>query len=160
MKKSSVDVNFSVDSLRFNFRVAAFVCYKDNILLSHTDDELDIWNMPGGRVKLGESTLEAIKRELDEELDLIDVNPKLIVVYENFFNWLDKYVQELDYIYKIDVDEKQFKRLENFLVKDSTNNERTCWFNKSQLKDIKCLPEIIYDLFDLPKDKIFHSVNK
>lgn len=41
--------------------------------------------MPGGRVHAGESTLNAIKRELIEELGLKDVTPKLIKVSEQFF---------------------------------------------------------------------------
>ncbi|MDE6583599.1 MAG: NUDIX domain-containing protein [Clostridia bacterium] len=159
MEKSSVDISFSVENSRFNFRVMAFICYKDNMLLSSADG-IDFCNMPGGRVKMGESTLEAIKRELYEELDLVEINPKLIAVYENFFTWKEKDVQELDFIYKIDVDEIQFKRLENFCVKDSTNNERTHWVKKSQLKDVVCLPEIIYDVFDLKTDRIFHGIKK
>ena len=57
------DVNFSVDANRFNFRVAGFIRIDDKILLQKSP-QMDFYNLPGGRVKFGESTVEAIIKEV------------------------------------------------------------------------------------------------
>ena len=71
------DVAVFVDGIKFNFRVSALIKNKGRYLLEKSI-KTDFLNMPGGRVLAGESTLDAIKRELEEELKLENVAPKLI----------------------------------------------------------------------------------
>ena len=60
------DVNFTFEDGRFNYRVAGLVVNGDKILLQ-TNPAVDFHNMIGGRVKLLESTTEALIRECNEE---------------------------------------------------------------------------------------------
>ena len=58
------------------FRFGAFALIfddRDRVLLCLRDD-LNIWNLPGGGVELGESPWEAVVREVEEEtgLELIE----------------------------------------------------------------------------------------
>ena len=50
---------------KFNFRVAVLIENKGRVLLETAGE---FWNMIGGRVQFGESSLDAAKRELKEEL--------------------------------------------------------------------------------------------
>ena len=77
------DVAVFVDGIKFNFRVSALIENKGRYLLEKSI-KTDFLNMPGGRVHAGESTLDAIKRELEEELKLENVAPKLIKISEYF----------------------------------------------------------------------------
>ena len=148
------DVNFSVDNNRFNYRVGAYISCKDKILLQRSF-KCDFYNLVGGRVKMGESTEEAIIREVKEELGLDVENPKLMVVAEMFFSWMDKNVQELLFVYKIDLDEDVCCKLNNAINLDS-KDEIIELIDVNDLKNIKCRPELIYDLINLDEDKITH----
>ncbi len=65
------------------FSVAAFVVIfdkKGRVLLSHRRD-VDLWNLPGGRVESGELPVEAAVRETQEETGLKIKIKELIGVY-------------------------------------------------------------------------------
>lgn len=66
-----------VGDTKFNFRVACILENNNRVLL-HKADIDNFWNMSGGRIKAGENSLCAIKREMEEELNVKLKNPKLI----------------------------------------------------------------------------------
>lgn len=82
-----MDIKFEVDNYKFNVRSSAIIKDKDNkkVILSNmrgiTDHEAFI--LPGGRPNLLEDTKQAIKREIEEELQL-ELDFKLVSVEENF----------------------------------------------------------------------------
>lgn len=58
----------------------AFIIWKDKILLFHRDNIQDIphpdcWSLPGGGLEKGETSLEALRRELVEE---VNYSPKVL----------------------------------------------------------------------------------
>lgn len=64
--------------------VRAILIKDDKILLvKHTYS--DSWFLPGGGMKKGETFENALKRELNEELDITVQNLKLHGVYNNFY---------------------------------------------------------------------------
>lgn len=151
------DISFLSDNNRFNFRVAGFVTYKDSILLVK-HDKCDFYNIPGGRVKMNESTFDAIKRELQEELGIEVKDPKLFYVFENFFYWIDKNVQELLFVYHVELENNSPLLKERIFINKDNNEEKLYWKNFDELKNIKCLPEIIYDFPKMNLNEITHLV--
>src|SRR5690349_19597386 len=69
---------------RFNHR-AVGVCADDGHVLLHRSVNDDFWSLPGGRIELGESSSQAIVREMREELGLDAHTERLLWVVENFF---------------------------------------------------------------------------
>ena len=66
---------------------ARAILVKDNkvLLVKHTY-QAD-WYLPGGGLKKGETFEEAIRRELEEELEIRLMNLKLFGVYNNFYEY-------------------------------------------------------------------------
>ncbi len=154
-----VDINFIVESNRFNFRVAAFIVADGKVLLQ-TNKECQFYNMPGGRVKMGESSLDALKRELKEELDIsiTDKQAVITMIAENMFSWLGKEMQELVFVYKVELDSSyEIVRKNNFSTGDSEDEINT-WFEFNEVEHLVCRPELIHDLPII--NKLTHVINK
>jgi len=151
------DVNFTFDNDRFNYRVGILIFCGNKVLISKFES-VNFYNIMGGRVKLGENTQDAVKRELKEELDYdLNVPIELKIVSEDFFNWMDKYVQELTFVYKLELSEEYFEKFKNFNVIDS-KDERVNWFDKDQLQKINCVKNFMKEVFDLPQG-IVHAID-
>ena len=54
-------------------------------LRSKRDNGGGLWEFPGGKIEINESSEEAVKRELNEELDIVSQNPKEIMQYLHRF---------------------------------------------------------------------------
>ncbi len=153
------DVLIISDGYKFNFRVALLIKNKDRILLESIKD---FWNMPGGRIKFGESTLQATQREAIEEFGIELKNLKLFHVAENFFSWMGNYQQELLFVYGCELaDEHELILKDSFECKDS-KEKMFKWFDKGTIlkREIKCLPNLIYELVDSNTTIINHSIDK
>ena len=157
MAKGDVSVNIT-DTVKFNFRVAGLIEHNNRVLL-HMMGDVDFWNMPGGRVQADEDTLTALKRELDEEIGFKADNAKLIEVAENFFGFGGKRYHELLFVYKIVAhDSDKITSQQDFAPFDKTDAVYH-WFDKSEVKDEKCLPRLIYELATRDTTKFIHSVD-
>lgn len=150
------DITFLYKDAGFNFRVAAFVKCGDYMLLQKSEGA-DFWNLVGGRVKLGESTEEAIERELLEELG-IESDKELIWIAENFFMWQGHHAHEMLYIFKVELDESCFDKFENFKVIDS-QDEYTKWVHKDDVNNYVCKPNLLYEIWN-KSDRFNHTVNR
>ena len=140
---------------KFNFRVAILIEHKDRVLLETTGD---FWNMIGGRVHFGDSTLEAAKRELKEELNADFDNLTLINVSENFFSWMGSNQQELLFVYRATVDDSYpFTKEKEFKCADADKVFR--WHNKKDVENLVCRPEIIKELVK-QGEGITHEIKK
>ena len=54
-------------------------------LRSKSDNGGGLWEFPGGKIEINESSEEAVIRELNEELDIVCQNPKKIMQYLHRF---------------------------------------------------------------------------
>lgn len=72
--------------------------------------------LPGGSVEFGESSVEAIEREMNEELGATVKVDRLVWVAENFFKYQDKECHEIGlyYLTEFTNDSKKFYNLDKF----------------------------------------------
>lgn len=78
------DLSWSGPPGTFNLRVAAIIARGDCILLCSVA-RLRYWFLPGGRVRLGESSQAALARELAEELGHELPATRLALIAENIY---------------------------------------------------------------------------
>lgn len=95
----SSDIRIKNDEYNFHFRVAAVIVQEDKFLIQQIEG-YDYYILPGGHVSLGESSLEALQREVKEEVGCdIDINQsKFFCFHENFYDkngrtehWIENY---------------------------------------------------------------------
>ena len=83
------DICVMLDGYKFNYRVAAII-KKDGKILLHKSKKDNFYAIPGGRVKVGESSIKTLKREFIEEMGK-DINVKDFTgLVENFFEYNGK----------------------------------------------------------------------
>ena len=150
------DVNIMINDKRFNFRVGVIIECNNKVLLLKNQN-LDFYSIPGGRVKIGESTLDAIKREIKEEIGLEENNYELTHISENYFEWLNVDVHELLFIYKLTLDEEHPLFSKNEFTSDHPE-EINYWVEKDKVKDLYCLPSILNNLITKEGKTLTHDI--
>ena len=78
-----MDIKILGDQFKFKYRVSA-IFIRDNKLLVNKYDE-DSYCLPGGYVEIGETSENAMLRELKEELNLNFEIVNFAGITENFF---------------------------------------------------------------------------
>lgn len=113
-----MDISVELENYKLNVRTCAFIRCKGEILVCEHKNK-NYYSLPGGRVKVGEDSKEALLRELKEELnyDLGENDLRITRVIENFFVSKGQKVHEYLFVYLCDLDESlyngDFKNLEN-----------------------------------------------
>lgn len=152
---SNKNISVVNGNIRFNYRVAVLLEYEDKILLETSSG---FWNMIGGRVQYGESSLDAVSREVYEELGIQIQNLKLINISENFFKWKGKTQQEMLFVYRANVREDcSLTKTNEFKCLDSDKTFK--WFSKEKILELDCRPKIIKELLS-QTSSITHNIDK
>lgn len=100
MSSSRHMISHDVPGGRFNFRAAGIVMRDRHVLVTHSVTEQH-WYLPGGRVEWGESTRDAVAREIVEELGVAGEVGELAIVLENFFSYGGHRWHELAHYYPV-----------------------------------------------------------
>ena len=80
------DIRFQIENMKFNFRASCVIISPtDKKILLHRKKGDSFWNLLGGRTAIGESSIEAVKRENREETGCQCKIKQLVTVSENFF---------------------------------------------------------------------------
>ena len=75
-----MDLTIDIGNYRLNVRAAALIIH-NNKVLTHRNINKDHYCIPGGRIEIGESSEETVKREIQEELNVeIEVNDHICTV--------------------------------------------------------------------------------
>lgn len=94
-----MDLAFKIDNKHFTCRVAAIILFKNKILMVKYKD-YPFYYTPGGRVKINESTEDAMIREIKEETGDDYEIENLSFVQERFYTADNQDKHEIVFFYK------------------------------------------------------------
>ena len=151
------DCTFKTPDGRFNYRVGAIILNKTKLLMAH-NRSFDQYYTVGGRVKLHETSEEAVIREIYEETGVRAEIDRLGFSQENFFKIDDKPYHELSFFYYIkpfDYDLINFDR-----IKCDGDTEELCWVDLTDLPDSEFYPEFFKTELLTPSNTVKHFITR
>lgn len=141
-----MDLSLMVGNVKFNYR-AGLLITKNNKVLVECNPDYDFVTIPGGRVKTKESSIDALIRELEEEMHITiskeEVRFKSVI--ENFFELDNKDYHELFFLYKLNVEDKDDRFMEDMINYDSEKSYYK-WVDKDKLDEVNLLPKPIRNI--------------
>ena len=154
-----MDLTLNVEDYKLNVRTAAIIIHNDK-LLAHNDIINKHYALLGGRIKAGEDSKTAIKREVMEELGKQIEVTGYVTTLENFFELNGKKYHEIQFVYRAEFVNEKDKNIEYTLK----NIEGEDWvkYDWLELEKMDVLDLRPYVLKQMLKEKSFpvHRINK
>ena len=143
-------IKIKTNDYNFKFRVSGLVIRNNKLLLVDMDDS-GFLCLPGGYVELGETTEEAAKRELTEEIGKEVTIKKYLGVVENYFiNKFSKKIHEISFYYTMDLVDKKLEQKNFALIENDKGHNIKLdfkWIDLDEIDKFDIRPKFLKDLF-------------
>ncbi len=153
-----MDLTIDVEGYKLNIRVAGIIIH-NNKILTHRDINKDHYCLPGGRIEIGETSEQAIKREIKEELgkDVEIIEYKSTI--ENFFEFENNKYHEIYFLYKIEFVNEEDKKI-NYTIHNVEGKQylQYEWLELNKINKYNILPECLKDIIS-DKEGLIHVIN-
>ena len=153
-----MDLSLDIENYKLNIRAGGVIIHSNKVL-THKDVNKDHYCLPGGRIEIGESSEQTIKREIQEELGKRIEIQDYIATIENFFEMENKNYHELYFLYKIEFIDEKDKRIDhtmhNVEGKDYLKYE---WLDLDKIDQYNILPACLKDILKMNKFPV-HVIN-
>lgn len=153
-----MDITIDVEDYKLNVRSAGIIIH-NNKILTHRNINYDHYALIGGRVEIGEDSESTLKREIREELGKEIEITGYISTIENFFEMKNKKYHEIMFVYQIEFQDENDKKIENTIKniegKDYLQYE---WLELDKLDEYELKPEAIKSILKNKKFPI-HKIN-
>ena len=141
VEKLSVNQTVHADN-GINLIVRAIIMQDDYILLTTATKEnknfpSDLFFMPGGHVECNEPAIDALKREIWEEMHLVAKKVEFAGLLECSWDKKGKIYHELNLVFKVEIDGLDIKKAPE--AKDH-NFHQFVWKHLSEIQSISLLP--------------------
>ena len=151
------DLKFNTNNGKFIVRSAGFLISSDSVLL-HRKDCDDFWAIIGGKVTEYESSIDAVKREFLEELDMEVQVDRLLWIIENFYTLNSVKCHELQFVYLLTSENVPATNDELSDRYGEENDLVLKWFELDNLMSIDCRPKAVFNQDELIPSEIKHLV--
>ena len=144
-----MDISIKVEDYNLNIRSAVIIIHENKILL-HKDTRTDMYNLPGGRVEIGEPSEDTIKREILEELGKSIILTGYAGPVENFFEMDGMKYHEIMFIHLGEFEREEDRELvstfSNVEGKDYLVYE---WVDIANIDNYRLLPTVAKEIAKL-----------
>ena len=148
-----MDITYVVCQRKFNYRVAGILLSNGKLLAMH-NERLPYYALPGGRVQLGETAEQAIRREIQEDLQLTPAILRPLWLDQSFFTEDVDGMQyhELCLYFLMDSSSSDLAaKGDHFTLQEGNRTHRFEWLPIELLPDTYFYPEFLKtELFHLP----------
>lgn len=158
-----MDIAIKNDNSIFKYRVNGIIIKENKILTVQIMDNA-LYCCPGGHIKIGESGIQAIKREMLEELNIeIEVDRPLAFI-ENFFTRKNgEKIHEISLYYMVNPINEINKNNWTIIEQEDNIDKKLefKWIALDELNDVNFQPQILIDqLKDKDFNFKFYSIGK
>lgn len=147
-----MDITIDVENYKLNVRAAGIIIHNNKILLHRNTNE-NHYALIGGRVEIGENSVDTVKREIKEELGKDVEITGYISTIENFFEINGSKYHEIMFVHKIEFTNEEDRNIEytmkNIEGKDYLKYE---WIDLDEIDKYPLMPNIMKDIL---KEKKF-----
>ena len=155
MKK---DWRFSDENCVCSFRTVGVLIKGDKILVQREKDGVE-YALPGGHIKIGETSEESLIREFKEEADADIICERLIWVEECFWKWGGKDAHDMAFYYLISLT-NDFDIPDGSFVSHKDNCDVLLgWVTIEEMKKLTIYPSFIKNKIETISDHIEHFVS-
>jgi len=153
-----MDLTINVGDYKLNVRAAAVIIHNNKVLV-HRNINSDHYALVGGRIEIGENSVDTIKREIKEELGKDIEITGYISTIENFFEMKGSKYHEIMFVHKAEfVDEKDKTieyTLKNIEGKDYLEYQ---WLELDKIEKYPLWPKAIQEVLKENKFPV-HKIN-
>ena len=153
-----MDITIDVKDYKMNVRSAGVIIHNGKILL-HRNVNSGHYALIGGRVEIGESSTDTIKREIKEELGKDIKITGYISTIENFFEIKGSKYHEIMFVHKIEFTNEEDQKIE-YTMKNIEGKEylQYEWIDLDIIDEYQLLPKAMKDVLKENRFPV-HKIN-
>ena len=138
-----MDLTVVLDNKKLNIRACALIIHNNNLLVHNNVNESHV-ALVGGRVKIGESSEDTLKREIKEEMGKEIEILEYVSTIENFFDADDMPYHEIMFVYRVDFKDDADKKIIDSIKNIEGEDElRYDWIDLDKIEQYPLKPQIL-----------------
>ena len=138
-----MDIKLISNNIKFKYRVSCIIVNNNRILFTKYGDK---YCLPGGYAEVGETSIEAVKREILEETELNINDIEYLGMIENFFtNIRNEYTHGIDIYYKTGISDEEAGSIDmNYVENDKCSDaiEALCSLGYPRAQILKIVTQL------------------
>lgn len=153
-----MDLTVVLDNKKLNIRACALIIHNNKLLVHNNVNESHV-ALVGGRVKIGESSEDTLKREIKEEMGKEIEILEYVSTIENFFDADDMPYHEIMFVYRVDFKEEEDKKIVDSIKNIEGEDElKYDWIDLDKIEEYPLKPQILKSMIINNKFSI-HEIN-